>query len=217
MGDLNLARQQMVDTQIRTTDVTAYNVLEAFLTVPRELFVPASMRPLAYSDTDIVISDTRIMTQPSPLAKLFQLADIKNGDLMLIIAPNSGYSAAIASHLANTVVALESSDELADKAQTTIADLGYDNVAVISGDLAEGVPSEGPYDVIFVEGTMEHIPQELLEQLREGGRLVTVLGSERRSEAVKILRTGDHFSQITAFDTNAPILKEFQKSKEFVF
>ncbi|WP_319531931.1 protein-L-isoaspartate O-methyltransferase [uncultured Cohaesibacter sp.] len=215
MVETTHARRQMVDTQIRTTDVTAYNVLDAFLSVPRELFVPSSSKAFAYSDADIRISENRIMMQPSPLAKLLQLADISKDDLVLVIASNSGYSAAIISQLANTVVAVENDEDLVQRSQDTISDLGYDNVAVISGDLAEGVSSEGPYDVILIEGTVEDIPQHLLEQLKDGGRLVTVSGTDRRAEAVKILRTGNHFSRIAAFDTNAPILSEFRKPSEF--
>ena len=217
MGEYDEARQQMVDTQIRTTDVTAYNVLDAFLTVPRELFVPTSLRPLSYSDADIKISDSRTMAQPSPLAKLLQLADISEQDLVLVIAPNSGYSAALASRMANTVVALESDEALAENAQTIMSDLGYDNVAILSGALAEGVSSEGPYDVIFIEGTVEEIPQGLLDQLKDGGRLVTVDGAGRRAEAIRILRTGNHFSRMSAFDTNAPILPEFIREEAFSF
>ncbi|PLW77669.1 protein-L-isoaspartate O-methyltransferase family protein [Cohaesibacter celericrescens] len=217
MGEYKEARQQMVDTQIRTTDVTAYNVLEAFLKVPRELFVPASLRTLSYSDADIKISDSRSMTQPSPLAKLLQLADMNKDDLVLIIGSNTGYSAALASQLANTVVAVENTEALATKAETIISDLGYDNVAVISGDLAEGMPSEGPYDVIFIEGAVEEIPQKLLDQLKDGGHLITVDGAARRAEAIKILRTGDHFSRMSAFDTNAPVLPEFRKHVSFDF
>ena len=217
MGDFENAREQMVDTQIRATDVTSYRVLDAFLEVPRELFVPASKRAFAYSDADIKISDSRTMTQPSPLAKLLQLSEIDSEDLVLVIAPNSGYSAAIASRLANTVVALEDDEALANKAQDVISDLGYDNVAVISGELSEGVPSQGPFDVIFIEGTVEEIPQTLLSQLKEGGRLVTVDGTGRRAEAVCILRTGDHFSRRSAFDINVPVLPEFRKEEAFQF
>jgi protein-L-isoaspartate(D-aspartate) O-methyltransferase len=217
MVEFTQARQQMVDTQIRTTDVTAYTVLDAFGKVPRELFVPASQRALAYSDADITISPTRTMTQPSPLAKLLQLANIAANDIVLIIGSNSGYAAALASHLANTVVALENDPDLVTKAQTTMTDLSYDNVAVIDGSLTDGVASEGPYDVIFIEGTVEMVPDALLSQLKDGGRLVTVLGTERRAEAIQILRKGEHFSRIGAFDTNAPILPEFSKEAEFQF
>ena len=217
MGRFSLAREQMVDTQIRTADVTAYDVLDAFLTVPRELFVPASQTRLAYSDADIRISHTRVMTQPSPLAKLIQLADIKPDDLVLVIGSNTGYSAALVSRLANTVVAVENSEELTERAEATIADLGYDNVAVIFGELAEGVASEGPYDVILIEGTVEEVPENLQHQLKDGGHLIAVDGMSRRGEAIKILRTGDHFSRISAFDTIAPVLPEFRKEQGFAF
>jgi protein-L-isoaspartate(D-aspartate) O-methyltransferase len=115
------------------------------------------------------------------------------------------------------VVAVENTEALATKAETIISDLGYDNVAVISGDLAEGMPSEGPYDVIFIEGAVEEIPQKLLDQLKDGGHLITVDGAARRAEAIKILRTGDHFSRMSAFDTNAPVLPEFRKHVSFDF
>lgn len=217
MGEYADARRQMVDNQIRTTDVTAYNVLDAFGSVPRELFVPSSLRALAYSDSDIKISDNRTMMQPSPLAKMLQLADISKDDLVLMIGVNSGYSAALVSQLANTVVAIESGEDLVEKAQTSLTDLGCDNVAVISGDLIKGSPSQGPFDVIFIEGAVEQIPQDLLKQLKDGGVLVTVDGAERRAEAVKMLRIGDSFSRIPAFDTNAPVLEEFRKPEGFQF
>ena len=217
MNKFRQAREQMVDNQVRTTDVTDYNILDAFLTVPRELFVPSKKRALAYSDAEIRINENRILTQPSPLAKLLQLADISSSDLVLIIASNSGYSAALASRLANTVVAVENDDKLTQQAETVISDLGYDNVAMISGNLKEGVPTQGPYDVILIEGTVGEVPQTLLDQLKDGGKLITVEGNSRRAEAIKILRTGNHFSRMSAFDTNAPILPEFIKEDGFVF
>ena len=89
--------------------------------------------------------------------------------------------------------------------------------AMISGNLKEGVPTQGPYDVILIEGTVGEVPQTLLDQLKDGGKLITVEGNSRRAEAIKILRTGNHFSRMSAFDTNAPILPEFIKEDGFVF
>lgn len=217
MGEYADARRQMVDNQIRTTDVTAYNVLDAFGSVPRELFVPTNQRALAYSDADIQISNTRMMMQPSPLAKMLQLADITPDDVVLVIGSNSGYSAALASKMGNTIVAVESDEALVEQAQTTLSELGCDNVAVIASDITKGYASEGPYDVIFIEGAVEAVPQDLLAQLKEGGCLVCVDGKERRAEAVKILRNGDNFSSMPAFDTNAPALEEFAKPAVFKF
>nr|WP_321483114.1 protein-L-isoaspartate O-methyltransferase [uncultured Cohaesibacter sp.] len=217
MIQFDQARRNMVDNQIRTTDVTSYTILKAFLSVPREKFVPENKRALAYSDADIRISDTRVMTQPSPLAKMLQLADIKPDDLVLIIGSGTGYTAAITSWLSNTVVAVESDEALATAAEAAISDLGYDNVAVISGDVKEGVPSEGPYDIIFINGTVEEVPQSLLMQLKDGGTLVAAKGDGNMAEAIRIMRTGDSFSSFSAFDTNAPVLREFQKAEAFHF
>lgn len=211
------SRRQMVDNQIRTTDVTAYKVLDAFGSIPRELFVPASLRALAYSDSDIELSGRRTMMQPSPLAKLLQLADLDKNDLVLIIAPNSGYCVALAAQLANTIVAVENDSELVTKAEEVLSRLGIDNVAVIEGDIRQGAASQGPFDKIIIEGAVEQIPQTLLDQLKDGGSLITVDGAQRRAEAVRILKTGSAFSRIAAFDTNAPILEEFRKPEEFSF
>ncbi|WP_319414312.1 protein-L-isoaspartate O-methyltransferase [uncultured Cohaesibacter sp.] len=211
------ARRNMVDSQIRTTDVTSYKVLDAFLKVPREKFVPESQVAFAYSDADIRVSPTRVMTQPSSLARMMQLADIKPDDLVLIIGSGSGYTAAIASKLSNTVVAVESDEKLAANAEAAISALGYDNVAVIWADVKEGVPSEGPYDVIFINGVVEEVPQALLMQLKDGGALVTAKGNDHMAEAIRILRVGDSFSSLSAFDTNAPMLEEFHKSQGFQF
>ncbi|MCV6574221.1 MAG: protein-L-isoaspartate O-methyltransferase [Cohaesibacter sp.] len=217
MGEYADARRQMVDNQIRTTDVTAYHVLKAFESVPRELFVPSHMRNLAYSDVDIALTDMRCMMQPSPLAKLLQLAEITADDLVLVVGAQSGYTAALISKMANTVVAVESDDALVEQAQEILTNLSYDNVAMIGGDITKGYASEGPYDVIVVEGAVEDIPRDLLNQLKDGGALVAIDGKERRAEAIKILRQGDNFSTIAAFDTNAPALAEFAKPEEFAF
>nr|WP_321457113.1 protein-L-isoaspartate O-methyltransferase [uncultured Cohaesibacter sp.] len=217
MVEYSQARLTMVNNQIRTTDVTSYSVLQAFLEVPREKFVPEEQGALAYSDADITISASRTMTQPSPLAKMLQLADIKPEDLVLIIASGSGYSAALASRLSNTVVAVETDETLALAAEASISDLGFDNVAVISADVTKGVPSEGPFDVIFIDGCVEEVPQNLLEQLKNGGVLVTAIGYDQMAEAVRIVRNNDHFSSIPAFDINAPVLSEFQKAPAFQF
>ncbi len=139
--DFEAARIKMVDNQVRTTDVTSHPVLSAFLTVPREAFVPEEMKALAYIDTDVKVSAAnggRYVMEPSPLAKLVQLAAIEPGDAILEIGSNSGYGAAILSRIGGSVVALESDGALAAQARTTLAALGYDNVTVVEGPLEAG-------------------------------------------------------------------------------
>jgi protein-L-isoaspartate(D-aspartate) O-methyltransferase len=216
------ARIKMVDNQIRTTDVTSHAVLAAFLSVPREEFVPAAMKPLAYIDTDIELpasgsSARRYLMEPSPLAKLLQLATISNSDKVLEIGCGTGYASAILSMLAASIVALESDAALASAASETLARLGYSNVSVVTGDLEKGYAAAAPYDVIFVHGAVETVPHSLLAQLSDGGRLVAVVGSGNASRAKLFLRENGVTSERLAFNTAVKPLPGFRLAREFVF
>ncbi|NVP58156.1 protein-L-isoaspartate O-methyltransferase family protein [Mycoplana rhizolycopersici] len=215
--DYTAARIKMVDNQIRTTDVTSHSVLDAFLTVPREAFVPAQLKPLAYIDNDIEVAPGRYLMEPSPLAKLIQLAVVTKDDVVLEVGCNSGYASAILSKLAGSVVALEVDEELAARASETLAELGYDNVAVVTGDLENGYAAEAPYDVIFVHGAVEVVPEALFGQLRDGGRLVVVEGYGNASQARLYIKERGLASERSAFNTAVKPLPGFRKAAEFVF
>ncbi len=223
MDDFTTARTKMVDSQLRTQSVTDYLVLEAMGEVPREHFVPASSRPLAYIDRDILVRDQteteppRYLMEPGPFARLVQLAEVTKHDIALDVGCGSGYSAAVLARLANSVVALESDPELAAKASETLVELGIDNVAVVTGPLEEGYPSEGPYDVIFVGGAVEVVPRPLLDQLKEGGRLVAIVGTGRSAQATLFTRSGGDIGDRVAFDADVRPLPGFRKPKAFVF
>tara|TARA_R110002126_G_C10487539_1_gene502760 strand:+ start:4297 stop:4971 length:675 start_codon:yes stop_codon:yes gene_type:complete len=221
--DFKLARLKMVDNQIRTTDVTSHAVLDAFLSVEREKFVPAKLRPLAYIDDDLRISGNRegevdrYLMEPSPLAKLLQLADVKPDDVVLEVGCGCGYVSALLSELAGSVVALETDEALATTAADTLSRLGYDNVAVVTGPLNEGYKPEAPYDVIFIGGSVEELPQTLLEQLRDGGRLVVVEGQGNASKAKLYVRENGHTAARRGFNTSVKPLPGFAKSQVFEF
>lgn len=217
MIDYKAARTKMVDNQIRTTDVTSHAVLDAFLTVAREEFVPEALKPLAYIDNDIQISPGRYLMEPSPLAKLIQLAAVRSGDVVLEVGCGTGYASAILSRLGGSVVALESDEALAATATETLARLGYDNVAVVTGDLEKGYAPEAPYDVIFVHGAVEIVPEALFAQLRDGGRLVVVEGYGNASQARLYIKEGGRTSERDVFNTSVKPLPGFRKAKEFVF
>jgi protein-L-isoaspartate(D-aspartate) O-methyltransferase len=223
MMDYAAARTKMVDNQIRTTDVTSHSVLTAFLSVPREAFVPAELKPLAYIDEDMQVAPAangnpaRYIMEPSPLAKLLQLAATTKDDLVLEIGCGAGYAAALLSLLAGSVVAVESDEALVLRATEKLSSLGYDNVAVVAGNLEAGYPAEAPYDVIFVNGAVEHLPDALVGQLREGGRLVAVVGYGNAARARLYVRAGGTVSYTEYFNTSVKPLPGFRKAAEFVF
>jgi protein-L-isoaspartate(D-aspartate) O-methyltransferase len=172
--DFQAQRIKMVDGQLRTTDVTGHALLDAFLEVPREKFVPVDKRELAYLDADIKIAPGRFLMEPSPLAKLIALADVNSGDMVLLVGCDTGYAAAILSRLAAQVVAVESDPDLAAAASQNLAAHGVSNVNIVTGKLEEGNPVSAPYDAIIFGGSVEAVPASLMSQLKDGGRLAVV-------------------------------------------
>lgn len=216
--DFAAARLKMVDNQIRTTDVTEHAILRAFLTVPREAFVPDARRVLAYIDEDVPLGGGRYIMEPSPFGKLLQLADIRSSDVVLDVGCGTGYSAAILSHLAGSVVALESDAGLAAKASETLAGLDILSVAVVEGPLEKGYPSEAPFDVIIFEGAVEVLPDTFLDQLKPGGRLVVVEGIGNAALAKLYVKDHDGIvSDRVAFNCAVKPLPGFRKEAAFVF
>ena len=221
MEDFAHARTKMVDSQLRTENVTDYDVLAVMGVVPREVFVPAHQRALAYLDKDIPIKNSgdqpRYLMEAAPFARLLQLAEIDKQDLILDIGCGSGYSAAVIAHLANFVVALESDAALAAEASQKLNQLGVDNARVVNGPLDAGYPSEGPYDVIFMDGAVEVLPGALFGQLREGGRLVAVLGYGRAAMATVWTKSENQIGRRSAFNADVRPLPGFRKPAAFVF
>jgi len=210
----------MVESQIRTNDVTERRLVAAMSEVARERFVPASLRELAYIDEDVPLKEAgsgRWLMEPMPFAKLVQLADIAPTDLVLDVGCGTGYSTAILARLADSVVGLESDPDLAGRAETLLVEDGVGNAAVVTGDLAAGYPTQGPYDVIVLEGAAEQIPDGLFAQLRDGGRLVAAMVEGPIGKATLFQKIGDDISARVAFDINVQKLPGFEKTPEFVF
>lgn len=178
VADFAELRRKMVDNQIRTVDVTDLSVLEAFLMVPREDFVPENMKALSYLDTDILLYPAQegvpacYLMGPAPLAKLLQLAAVKSSDIVLDIGANGGYCAALLSKLARSVIALEAHKALLERTASTLERNQCNNVVVVHGALEQGYAVEGPYDVIFIEGSVDFIPKIIFDQMKDGGVLL---------------------------------------------
>jgi protein-L-isoaspartate(D-aspartate) O-methyltransferase len=220
-ADFAERRVKMVDGQLRTTDVNDAGLIDAVLSVPREEFVPRSRRELAYIDEDIRVdadgAAPRYLMEPSPFGKLVVLAAPRAGDVVLDVGCATGYSAAVLSRIAGSVVALESDPVLAQAATETLSRLGYDNVAVVSGPLDAGWPQEAPYDVIIVGGAVGFVPDALLGQLREGGRLVAVVGEGNAGFARLYVKDGGVVSSRRAFNAAVRPLPGFSQAAAFSF
>ncbi len=215
--DFQELRVKMVDGQVRTTDVTDAALLAALLDIPREEFVPADRRALAYVDEDIGIAGGRFLMRASPFAKLVQLADIRDGDLVLDVGCGTGYSTAVLARLAGFVVALESDGELAAEAGRLLAANGCDNFSVVEGPLAAGHAAQAPYDVIIIEGAVDEVSPQLMAQLKDGGRLVVVVGQGNSGRATIWIKEAGLVSSRIVFDAAVPLLDAFRREPAFVF
>jgi protein-L-isoaspartate(D-aspartate) O-methyltransferase len=215
--DFQALRVKMVDGQIRTTDVTDTAILTAMLEVAREAFVPAELKPLAYMDEDIALGGGRFLMRPSPFARLVQLCGVRAGDLVLDVGCGRGYSSAILARVAGFVVGLESDAALAAEATRALAEAGCDNVSVIEGALAGGHAAQAPYDAIVIEGAVDAVPPALFDQLKEGGRLVAVVGEGISGRATVWVKDEGLVSPRVAFNAAVPMLDAFRREPAFVF
>lgn len=214
MSDFAARRVMMVDNQIRPSDVTKYPVIAAMLAVPREAYVPADRREAAYVGENLAIGGGRTMVEPRTLAKLLDALNIQRDELVLNIGAGLGYSAAVIARMAEAVVAVEE-EGLAAEAQAAFGDQRVDNVAVIAGALASGAAKHAPYDVIFIEGGIEVLPDALVAQLKQGGRIGCLFMEGALGTARIGTKLGDGIVWRDAFNAAAPVLPGFERKAEF--
>lgn len=218
MADSAAQRKNMVESQVRPSDVTDRRITAAMQTLARETFVPAELCSLAYMDEALYVAPGRAMIAPRNLARLIQLAQIENTEVVLNVGALSGYSAALLSTLAKSVVALESDPGCAAKLTQAVADHGLGNVTVAKGDLAGGYPAGAPYDVIWIEGAVERIPDALAAQLSGQGRIVGVAFSDGVARAAIWRHDGTGgLNRRCVFEADAPLLPGFETPQGFVF
>lgn len=217
MADTTLQRKNMVESQVRPSDVTDRRITAAMLDVAREAFVPDAVKPLAYMDDAIEVAPSRRMMAPRTFARLLQLASIEVSDNVLDVGSAGGYSAAVLSRLSHKVIALEQDAALAASAKAALAAAGAHNVTVVTGNLAAGHAPGAAYDVIVIEGQVEVIPPALMDQLGIGGRLVAIMSDGAAPQAVLIKKSQSGIARRIGFDASAPRLPGFEKPKSFVF
>ncbi|KPU83517.1 protein-L-isoaspartate O-methyltransferase [Marinosulfonomonas sp. PRT-SC04] len=215
MNDYSTRRTMMVDTQIRPQDVTKFPVIQAMLEVPRESYVPDSKREAAYISENLALGENRVMLEPRTFGKLLDGLDIDQDEVVLDIGCGLGYSTAVIARLAEAVVAVEEDADMAKEAQEILSGNGVDNAAVIEAVIAEGAAKHGPYDVIILQGAVEHVPAAILDQLKEGGRI----GCLFAEQALGVARIGYKIDgKVTwrfAFNASAPVLNGFEAPQLF--
>lgn len=216
MTDFATRRTVMVDTQVRPADVTKFPVIKALLSVPREAYVPRSLREAAYIGENLEIAPRRVVLEARTLAKLLDALDIQPDEMVLDLGCGLGYSTAVIARLAEAVIAVEEDAALAAQAEKTLASEGVDNAAVITGPLAQGAAKHGPYDVITLQGAIETLPQALSDQMKEGGRIGCVF----MEGALGLARVGYKVDGVVtwrfAFNATAPVLPGFDLRRGFV-
>ena len=217
MPDFAAARRSMVDSQLKPNQIVDQRVAQAMAEVPRELFVPETLAAVAYVDEDLPIAPGRFLMEPIVFARLLQAAAIGPNDIVLDLGCGTGYSTAVLARLANAVVAIEPDPDLRARAETVMAKIGADNTAIVDGDLTIGSPDQGPFDVIFLNGAAEQIPDGLVDQLADGGRLVAVQVRNGVGKTTVFERQGDLVGARELFDAAIPVLPGFASRPGFVF
>ena len=220
-SEFSIARQNMVDCQVRPSDVTDIGIIDAMLAVPREAFVPEQQRAMAYLDLDLEVSSgasgKRYLIKPAVLAKMLQAAEIAATDNVLVVGCATGYSAAVVAKLAGQVTATEGDPALAAMARDVLAQTGCDNVTVRPAAAADGEPANAPYDVIVLDGATEITPEGVYRQLREGGRLVGVFATTQPPRAAIVTHSHGDFGHRALFDATVPVLPGLGRVPAFVF
>jgi len=211
------ARFNMIEQQIRPWDVLDQGVLSLLTLLKREDFVPAAHKALAFMDTEIPLGHGQFMLAPRVEARLLQELKVTRHEKVLEIGTGSGYMAALLGHKAQSVISLESQPELAKQAAENLKRAGVLNVKVLAQDGSQGLPAEAPFDVILLSGSVAEVPRALLEQLKPGGRLAAVVGSEPVMRAMLYTRVGNEFKAQVLFDTVVPRLAGFAEASAFSF
>ena len=210
-----MRRTTMVDTQVRPSDVTKFPIIDALLRIPREAYVPEEFSDVAYADAAIEITQGRELMEPRCFAKILDALDLQRSDLVLIIGGGLGYSSAVIGQMVDSIVMVEEDAEMAGAAERTLSSEGVHNAAVLEASLAEGAVKAGPYDVIFIEGSVSILPDALADQLADGGRVVAGFAQGHVGEIRIGHKSDGRISWRSVFDARLASLPGFEVAAGF--
>lgn len=220
MADFTQARTNMVDGQIHTNGVVSAAVLEAFQSIPREVFLPEDIQGMAYTDEDVPVGGGRFMMEPAVHARMLQEAAPGKEDVVLDIGCGTGYSSAILSPMVTTVVALEQDKKALEKAGRLWDGLDVRNIVGVHGKLTAGNPENEPFSLIIMNGAVSEIPENIVSQLTPEGRLITILRKpgEVMGRVTMVQNLGEgQFSSYNLFSAGCPYLPGFESAPQFNF
>jgi protein-L-isoaspartate(D-aspartate) O-methyltransferase len=221
--DFAIARYNMVESQLRPNKVTDPRLLDAMGSIPRELFVPSTLVGIAYNDENVPLISGRWLMQPMVLARLIQAAEIASEDHVLDLAPATGYSTLVLSKLAVSVVGVEPDAILHKEAEANMEKLAPSKATILAGAPVEGCIKRALFDVIFINGSVEFLPEVVVDELAEGGRLVTVMRQYGQAHAAHTgqarlyRKVGGAMSWVPLFDASIPLTPGFQMPIGFTF
>ena len=215
--DSHLLNKNMVEGQIKPIEGMQKNILEAFRSINRDDFVPQNLKDNSFSERNIFLKRDRFVLKANLIAKIISALNISNEENVLVIGSSTGYSSAIISRLAETVIAIEEDKELLDFSEDAVKNNDIDNVVFINGKMIEGCSEQGPFNAIIIGGAIDEVPLKILNQLEHNGRLIAMINNNVISNVVEYQKKNNTFTERFLFNCSAPKLKSFNKRKSFSF
>ena len=215
--DTYLENKNMIDGQVKPLSNIEPSILEALYNIDRKDYIPENFKDFSYSEKNIYLGNGRYLPKPAITAKLLSALEVETLETVLIIGSTTGYSAAITSKIAETVICIEEDKDLISFSESIANSNSINNIVFINNKLSKGYIDQGPYSCILIEGGIEEVPNIILDQVAEGGKLVTVIMQNDTGSAIKYSRKNNQIISQFLFSIEAPSLKSFEKAKKFIF
>ena len=215
--DSHILNKNMIEGQIKPIGGMQKNILDAFNSINRDDFVPQNLKDNSFSEINLFIKRDRFILKANLIAKMISALNISNEENVLVIGSSTGYSSAIISRLAETVISIEEDKELLDFSEEALKKNGIDNVVFINNEMIEGCSEQGPFNAIIIEGVIDEVPPKILNQLEHNGRLIAMINGNAISNVIEYQKKNNTFTERFLFNCSAPKLKSFEKRKSFSF
>ena len=215
--DSQLLNKKMVEGQIKPIGGMQKNILDAFNSINRDDFVPLNLKDNSFSERNLFLKRDRFVLKANLLAKIISALNISNEENVLVIGSSTGYSSAVISRIAETVISIEEDKELLDFSEEAVRKNGIDNVVFINNAMKEGCSEQGPFNAIIIEGAIDEVPPKILNQLEHNGRLIAMINDNGISNVIEYQKKNNTFTERFLFNCSAPKLKSFDKRKSFSF